>query len=676
MNRYLLTSALLAAVAFTACGTASPVGQPDPATTQAGLVTFPSCQALESYIKDTAVLQMRESLDGYGDWYYGAPMADGKNEAATGQSGTPDHSTTNTQVAGVDEADFVKTDGNRVFYLVDRRLFVLKSWPAAQTALASTTLVEGYPTEMFLSETDHKLVVFSRIPAWTYDPRIAHPADQGYAWHYWYWYSDATKVTVYDVATDTPVLQDEYFLGGGYASSRRIGSVVRLVLSAQLRWPELKWWLDSWDPNDEAKNAAALDQLKAENEARIRAQPLADWLPKATVSVGGQRVDVTSDCSRYHRPTVGAKLGLATLATFDLAHPGNLDVTSVLTQTGEIYANADALYLASPEWSWGWWRTNGTTMSRTWLHKFSLASPVSATYQGSGSVPGTILDQFSLDEHQGYLRVATNLTVWGPNFQNPVTENRLYVLGQQGGALVQVGATPPIAPGERIYSSRFFGDKGFIVTYKQIDPLFALDLANPAQPTVVGELHIPGFSTYIHLLDPTHLLTIGSDTVVDPSTGRETRNGVALQIFDVSEMTNPVLTAKTLVGTRNGYSEALWDHKAFNYFAKTGTLAIPFSDYVPSASDYWGSFVSQLQLFHVDAAGSLVKLGAVDHKDLFVQNQLHDWYWWYEPHIRRSVQIEGFVYSFSAAGVKVSPVASPAITTALVRLPAAPVTGP
>jgi len=162
--------------------------------------------------------------------------------------------------------------------------------------------------------------------------------------------------------------------------------------------------------------------------------------------------------------------------------------------------------------------------------------------------------------------------------------------------------------------------------------------------------------------------------VVDAS-GRETRNGVALQVFDVSTMTNPLLTAKTLIGTRNGYSEALWDHKAFNYFAKTGTLAIPFSDWVPSANDYWGSFVSQLQLFHVDA-GAVTPLGAVDHKDLYVRNQLHEWYWWYEPYIRRSVQVEGYVYSFSHAGVKVNAVAAPGTTVAVVPVPPEPTTTP
>jgi len=624
------TSLAVLALAMAGCDGATPVGdKPDDTTDQkAGLVSFQSCTELETYIKDNAVLEMRDSLDGNGYWWgrwggegdFATPGA--ANDASGAKASAPDHSETNTQVAGVDEADFVKTDGLRVFYLVGRRLMVFKSWPAAATAIASTTQVEGYPSEMFLSEADHALVVFSSVPAWTYDPSVPSPVDR-YTWDYWYWYADATKVTVYDVSTDTPVVKNEYYLGGWYVSSRRIGSVVRMVASGALRWPELKWWIDNWDPNDQVKNEMAMEQLKADNEAKIRARPLSQWLPHSFIVVNGQKLDVSSDCTKFHKPTVGARLGLASISTFDLANPGNLDTTAVIAEVGQIYANTESLYIATPQWWWGWWWNGGTMDQRTWLHKFSLTDPSKVSYLGSGSVPGYIIDQFSMDEHDGYLRIATNLTLWDQNWQNQYTENRVYVLATANGLLTAIGATPPIAPGERIYSSRFEGDKGFLVTYRQVDPLFTLDLSDPANPAVVGALHIPGFSTYIHLLDTNHLLTIGEDTVTDPETGRELRNGLQLQIFDVTNLATPLLTAKTVVGTRYGYSEAMWDHKAFNYFAKTGMLAIPFTDWVPCATnstetcDYWGNFVSQLKLFHVDAAGAVTPMGEIDHKDVY-----------------------------------------------------------
>lgn len=682
MNSTLRTAALAMALAAAACGEATPVGHRpgDPSQQQQALVGFQSCTELETYIKDTAVLQMREQLDGNGYWWgrYGGmedgnavPAADGSSKSTA----APDHSETNTQVAGVDEADFVKTDGNRVFYLVGRRLLVLKSWPAAATAISSTTQVEGYPSEMFLSEADHALVVFSSVPAWTYDPSVPSPADT-MTWDYWYWYADATKVTVFDVSTDTPVVKNEYYLGGWYVSSRRIGSVVRMVASGALRWPELRWWLDTWDYNDPVKNEMALEQLKTENEIRIRAQPLSQWLPKSFVVVNGQKVDVSADCTRFHKPTVGARLGLATVSTFDLANPGNLDTDAVVSEVGQIYANTESLYIATPQWWWGWWFNGGAQDERTWLHKFSLADPSKVAYQGSGSVPGSILDQFSLDEHQGFLRVATSKTTWDQNWQNMQTDNRVYVLSMMNGELTPVGATPPLGePGERIYSSRFHGDKGFVVTYRQVDPLFTLDLSDPANPAVLGALHIPGYSSYIHLLDESHLLTIGEETETDPATGRTTRAGLKLEVYDVGDLANPLAGAKVVVGTHYGYSEAMWDHKAFNYFAKTGMLAIPFTDWVPcnsssgAACDYWGSFVSQLRLFHVDASFGVTAMGAIDHKDVYQGWNQTEWYWWYEPYIRRSVQIENFVYSFSYAGVKVNDIAQPSVPVASVAIP-------
>lgn len=669
MNRPTLSVLCFASALLAACGGSSNRG--DLETAHSALVTFRSCSELETYIQDTAVLQMRDGIRSYR--YVLSEAVPAASPTDTAGKAAPDHSETTAQVAGVDEADFVKTDGNRVFYIVGRRLLVLRSWPANETKIVSTTQIEGYPTEMFLS--GDKLVVFSRTPSWTYDPSVAIPYDRSY-WYDWYGYSDATKVTVFDVTSDTPIAKNEYYLGGSYASSRRIGSVVRLVLSASLRWPDIAWYLDTRSA-DEAANDAALAALKDENEAKIRAWPLEKWLPKSTTAVNGVKRDVTPECMKYHKPTAGARLGLATVATLDLEHPEILDLTTVVSEVGQIYANLDSLYIASPQWWWGRSSADANApLPHTWLHKFSLAQPDRTSYLGSGGVPGTLIDQYSMDESDGFLRVATNVTDWSNGWQNPKTENRVYVLAEKDGELAQVGATPPIAPGERIYSSRFAGTKGFVVTYRQIDPLFTLDLSNPTDPRVVGELSIPGVSTYIQPLDENHLLTVGMDTVSDPATGAELRNGVALQVFDVSDMAHPTLTAKATVGTRHGYSEALWDPKAFNYFAKTGVLAIPFTDWIPGANDFWGTFVSQLKLFHIDAAGKIDPLGAIDHRDLYQQWNETVWYWWYEPYIRRSVQIESFVYSFSYAGVKVNDVNAPTVSVATVPVPPEDMTAP
>jgi uncharacterized secreted protein with C-terminal beta-propeller domain len=667
-----LSSLLVLALAAVGCGSGQ---KSDPvAQTEAGLVAFQSCDELETYIEDTAVAQMRENLEGYGWGWYGGGPARAEDGAATPTAGTqsnaaPDHSETNAQVAGVDEADFVKTDGNRVFYIVGRRLMVLRSWPAEQTAIDSTTVIEGYPTEMFLDGS--RLVVFAQVPR-AYDPGTETPAAIDYYGAYWYWGATATKIMVFDVTTNTPVLQRAFYLHGSYASSRRIDSSVRVVLSASLVWPDMVW--PQWS-QDEATYQAARDAAIAQNEQLIRARALDQWLPRSYSVESGNSVQVPRDCTRYHRPTTSSRLGLTIVASFDLSSPGTpMDMTAVVAEAGQVYASREALYVATPEWVRsaavaGLWTSYEP---RTDIHKLALVGSDRVAYAGSGTVPGYILDQFSMDESQGFMRVAT--TTWGSTnvvSGQTTTENRVYVLGPVNGRLSVVGKTDPIAPGEQIYSSRFSGNRGFVVTYRQVDPLFTLDLTDPLNPHVVGELSIPGFSTYIHLLDETHLLTIGNDTTANGN-GGEIRNGLALQIFDVSDMANPRLTAKQVVGTHSSYSEALWDHKAFNYFPKTGMLAIPFTDWNwdgSATSDYWSSFVSALKVYHIDAAGQITPVGQVDHSSFYQEQGTHNWYWWYGPDIRRSVQIEGYVYSFSYAGVKVNPVADMTQTTAAIALP-------
>jgi uncharacterized secreted protein with C-terminal beta-propeller domain len=234
--------------------------------------------------------------------------------------------------------------------------------------------------------------------------------------------------------------------------------------------------------------------------------------------------------------------------------------------------------------------------------------------------------------------------VWIP----PTTDNLVSTMGLKGNALELLGSTPPLAEGERIFSARFLGDLGYIVTFRQVDPLFAIDLSNPESPKVLGELKIPGFSDYMHPLGDSHLLTIGRD--IDETTQRD--NGTALQIFDVSDPVHPRLAHKKLVG--DGYSEANHNHKAFNFYADKGLLAFPFVS-------YQSDFSSTLELWDVSADVGFNRRGAVDHSDLVLDDcggvpyAVEDFYYYcgYQPQITRGVFIDEFVYSISHGGVRV-----------------------
>jgi uncharacterized secreted protein with C-terminal beta-propeller domain len=214
-----------------------------------------------------------------------------------------------------------------------------------------------------------------------------------------------------------------------------------------------------------------------------------------------------------------------------------------------------------------------------------------------------------------------------------------------------VGQTPGLAEGERIFSARFLGDIGYIVTFRQVDPLFAIDLSDPENPKVLGELKIPGFSDYMHPLGDDHLLTIGRD--IDENT--QVDRGTALQIFDVSDPANPIASHKTVLG--EGYSEANHNHKAFNFYATeapdAGLLAFPFVS-------YQGDFSSTLELWEVSAENGFNRRGAVDHSDLVINDcgtpyPVEDFYYYcgYQPQITRGVFIDEYIYSISYGGVRV-----------------------
>jgi hypothetical protein len=277
-------------------------------------------------------------------------------------------------------------------------------------------------------------------------------------------------------------------------------------------------------------------------------------------------------------------------------------------------------------------------------------------------VPGRIHNQFSLDERDGKLRIATtdqlaSRTGW-------TTRNNVFILEASGADLTRVGAIEGLAPGEQIYSTRFVGDRGYVVTFRQVDPLFVIDLANPAAPAVAGELKIPGFSEYMHPLDDGHLLTIGKEA---NDAGQVT--GLALQIFDVTAPAAPALLHKQVVS--DGYSEAEHNHKAFTYYSDLGVLAFPLVSY-----DVDGSYGvrSTLQLFRTSVDGGFQALGSIDHSAFFSGATSGDCYSYFGADVRRGLFIDDLMYSISYGGVLVSSLDD--LATPVASLPLAVPTDP
>jgi hypothetical protein len=660
--------------------------QPEGIQNRLVLESFRSCGELESYIEETALRDMRLQLDALKDRTggrggEGPPILAGAEDAANKSSGPSAYTTTNTQVAGVDEADFMKNDGTRIFVLSGGTLYASKSWPPADMALVGKLTVEGYPTEMFLDEKKNRVVVFSSV--WTkYRADEVEPGRGGAPcidWGCGYGYSNTTKVTVVDVSRlDGMRVTAEHYLPGSYSNSRRIDSSVRVVLADQFRWPSKVKWYPDYDPtlwNDPARFAAAVDKIKAENEALIRAQSLTDWLPRSKRrAADGTLVEVPYSCGDFSKSNAPVRLGLLTVATLNLDGGDDVRRTSIVGQPGEIYASQSALYVATRHW-W-WWPLPGQT-DYTYLHKFDITDPDRARYVASGGVEGHIVDQFSMDEHKGFFRVATTVSRRVPDPKNPQnrwglieTTNRISVLGENAGRLRLQGQSEDVSKGERIFSARFLGDRGFIVTFRQVDPLHSFDLSDPSKPREVGQLKVPGFSTYLHPVKDNnnvdrYLLALGVYMPEPDANGQVNwqERRMKLTLFDVSDLGNPQEKANLLVGTAYGWSEAAHEHKAFNYFAQRKLLAIPFSDYRHvTGPNYWDSFVSELRVFGVDPTPGRERIfarGAMNMRDVYQTYGDRDWTWYWSPWIRRSVMAtddanNDYVYSVSDGGLRVS----------------------
>jgi hypothetical protein len=394
------------------------------------------------------------------------------------------------------------------------------------------------------------------------------------------------------------------------------------------------------------------------NIATLRQLPLEILLESATSSTKPeqleaagsivQKLDLEPTCGNIYTPQIlSPGLSLSKIVTYDLVK-GSLSQSIIPGFSGTVYASSKSLYLASSAWAGSWDASSilpeGRALDYTFVHRFDISKPDHSSYLGSGFVEGTALNQFSLDEHADVLRIATTINRSGGSRERraPGSVSRVTTMGLRDYQLRVLGQTPDLAPGERIFSARFAGDRGFIVTFRQVDPLFAIDLRDPGNPKVVGELKIPGFSSYMQFIAENTILTIGRDA--DANTGRTL--DLKISIFDVSDMKNlREVASKILDGGGWQSSEAQSNHKAFTYFAKTGHLAVPMqsSNYLNGQYTYQ----NELRLFHIDAAIGVTDAGTVDTNEFTSYP------------IRRSIFADAVVYAISESGIKAALVAQP-----------------
>jgi Beta propeller domain len=650
----------------------------------AQLLSLDGCADMADMTREQALREMEQSM-AWNEYYAlqsacsGEGSGDGDDGAGSGggeppvpaPEGPSDYSGTNNQVEGVDEPDFVKNDGSYIYVVVNGALRIVEAWPANQAHVASVTPIEGEPRKMFI-DGDRALVYSSLRPeegdGGDYDD---WPGTWGGSGDCTYGYDCQfvgdgypTKVTIFDITDRAkPVVEREVWLTGSLISARKIDTAVHTVVSHPgASIPGVSYWPELSGYETPAEIQAAYEGLREWNRRVIRGTQLEEIVPSlrevahGADGPGQERVVSVCEGGSYRAADDGQNDGdaITSVVTLDIAKPVDAQVMSIVSRPGPVYASADALYLTVPQQPWSDYYGYDTDeyQPRSSVHKFALTSGTTrAAYRGSGVVKGRALNQFAMDEWEGDFRIATSSgSVPDPNVHSTVT-----VLREGKGELVEVGRVDQLAPGEDIRSVRFDGNRGFIVTFKKTDPLFVLDLATPAEPRVLSELKIPGFSTYMHLMGPDHLLTIGYDA--DDQGDFAWFTGVLLQVFDISDPNEPTLAHKEVIGTRGSSSEALTNHLAFNYYPQRDALALPMT--ICEGGDGGGSYgemtFSGLMVYGVTPEEGFSLTGQVAHppgEEITCGN------WWTDAstQVKRSIFMEDFVYSISESRVKVNAV--------------------
>lgn len=568
-----------------------------------------------------------------------APAATGAEDGANQAAGDTSYSTTNLQEEGVDESDVFKSDGEHFFIARGQTLHVVRASPA--DALAQTGQVDvGVEVDSLYLAGSKVIVIGARYAG--SDP--GQPEIM-----IWPPYRTQAEVVVAEVDVsdpNAPVLGKQIEVDGSLVSSRLTGNRLYLVIAIVPNLP----------PNPTALNMAliSLDQVLPRMSAAGVDQPVVEW-------------------SEYYYPESGDGYYTTAVVTLDAADVTNrIGATAILANAGTVYASAEALYTTNSEFS-----PTNDYRETTAVHKFRYDAEVGATYVGTGSVPGRPLNQFSLSEHQGHLRIATHVGAGSAAvFGTPATGvstadgsastgagdtaqsrtqsfNALYVLRESDGELVVTGAVENIAPGETLYAARFVGDHGFMVTFRKIDPLFILDLADPNAPKLLSELKVPGFSDYLHPLGTTHLIGVGKYSVPSETGSFDWYQGVQVSLFDVSDWSKPTAVQQLTFGGRGSECDVSQTHKAFTFLPDRNLLALPMRlttqndlpwEYGDPASD-------EVHVFQVDPASGFTELGRVRAVS---DGTSEPWYGWGSDW-RRAAFIGETVYALSPDGVRAAP---------------------
>jgi len=634
--------------------------------------------------------------------------------------GSNDFSETNIQVEGVDEPDIVKTDGTYIYLVSDGTVYIVQAYPGETASIISTiTLDENvYINNIFINSDS--LIIFGgsyRTPYYNgipenllkgstgikdadvdigtdviiYDqgdtpeedtspendsyedafyenetngseatgksePSIEDTDDdeiiaeepmliepEPYYYDYW-WDISSTIVKVYDINNrNNPDLVKEVELDGNYYDARMIGEYIYIIST--------EYTYEIYRQLDEENVTLNIPQITINNK---------------TTEIPYNKIHYIDAPERMDTMTHIIALNL---------NNNDIDQESfMLGGSQNMYVSLKNIYLVYTQYDYDTFLPGEEIAissiaqsynEKTIIHKISIHNG-QISYESKAEVPGHTLNQFSMDEHNGYFRIATTIG-WSWDETNPSTNN-VYILDEE---LNQISSIEDIAPGETIYSARFMGDRAYLVTFKNIDPFFTLDLSDPYNPQILGELKIPGYSDYLHPYDENHIIGIGKDAVEPVIEFEWTKNfawyqGVKIAIFDVTDFENPQVLDQVIIGDRGTDSPALHNHKAFLFDKEKELLVIPVSlyeidnttknSYNEDPGSTYGTFTFQgAYVYNLNLDGFTYK-GRITHLDKtdFEKEDYYYRYWGSTGSISRSLYINDILYTISDKMIKMN----------------------
>ncbi|TWT28421.1 hypothetical protein FQV30_03310 [Planomicrobium sp. CPCC 101110] len=523
---------------------------------QEELKKLSNAEELEAYFKQLMVLEKSSGQPGLFTNEGSVATEEAADSSSAGGNGGENHSTTNNQVEGVDEADLVKTDGSFVYAISEAKVVITDVRnPDAMAVAKELAFQENmYPQQLFLS--NGVLVVlgseYSAMPLAGGDILEFRPQ------------TALTTVHIYNIENpENPELIREFGTEGNLNGARLTDSLLYYVTNVTPDYRVLE------EPDNGEIRPHMYDSKNGE-----KLQPL----PYESLAI----LPGTTSASY----SIITAIDLADPEASELVMEGYLGGSEQLYMTKEhLYITASAYMPISEEekdeeLDMSIWLPQ---QANTKIFKFAL-DDAAVRYLASTEITGSLLNQFSMDEFDGYFRaVTTEGFAWD---EAAPSKNHLFILDDK---LKQVGSVQDLAPGERIYSARFIEDKAYMVTFKETDPLFVIDVSAPSSPEVLGELKIPGFSNYLHPMGEDHLIGFGYDTKLEPVKGGEPRvvtGGMKISLFDITDFSNPIEKDTEIIGGAGTYSTLQYDHKALFTHADKNFYGFPVSVFSGTDSDY------------------------------------------------------------------------------------------